>query len=57
MELFVSASDGPPVLFLHGALVDRTLWDPVIALLPDRRCLAPTLPLARTACRCPIDRR
>jgi pimeloyl-ACP methyl ester carboxylesterase len=45
MELFVSASDGPPVLFLHGALADRTMWDPVIALLPDRRCLAPTLPL------------
>jgi pimeloyl-ACP methyl ester carboxylesterase len=45
MELFVSAGDGPPVLFLHGALVDRTLWDPVIALLPDRRCIAPTLPL------------
>jgi len=45
MELYVSAADGPPVLFLHGALVDRTLWDPVIALLPDRRCIAPTLPL------------
>jgi pimeloyl-ACP methyl ester carboxylesterase len=45
MELFVSAGSGPPVLFLHGALVDRTLWDPVIALLPDRRCYAPTLPL------------
>ena len=45
MELYVSAGSGPPVLFLHGALVDRTLWDPVIALLPDRRCLAPTLPL------------
>ena len=45
MELFDSGGDGPPVLFLHGALVDRTLWDPVIALLGDRRCLAPTLPL------------
>jgi pimeloyl-ACP methyl ester carboxylesterase len=45
MELFQSGSEGPPVLFLHGALVDRTLWDPVIALLGDRRCLAPTLPL------------
>src|SRR3954447_21778556 len=45
MELFDSGGDGPPVLFLHGALVDRTLWDPVIALLPGRRCLAPTLPL------------
>jgi pimeloyl-ACP methyl ester carboxylesterase len=45
MELFDSGGDGPPVLFLHGALVDRTLWDPVIDRLPDRRCLAPTLPL------------
>src|SRR5688572_12861426 len=45
MELFDSGGDGQPVLFLHGAFVDRTLWDPVIALLPDRRSLAPTLPL------------
>src|SRR3954467_3381155 len=45
MELFDSGGDGAPVLFLHGALVDRTLWDPVIARLPGRRCLAPTLPL------------
>src|SRR3954454_2072801 len=45
MELFQTGSEGPPVLFLHGALVDHTLWDPVIALLGDRRCLAPTLPL------------
>ena len=45
MELFDSGGDGPEVLFLHGALVDRTLWDPVIARLPGRRCLAPTLPL------------
>ena len=45
MELFDSGGDGPAVLFLHGALVDRTLWDPVIARLPGRRCLAPTLPL------------
>src|SRR3954452_14709360 len=45
MELFASAGLGPPVLFLHGALVDRPLGDQVIALLPGRRCLAPTLPL------------
>jgi pimeloyl-ACP methyl ester carboxylesterase len=45
MELFDSGGDGPPVLFLHGAFVDRTLWDPVIGRLGDRRCLAPTLPL------------
>jgi pimeloyl-ACP methyl ester carboxylesterase len=45
MELFDSGGDGAPVLFLHGAFVDRTLWDPVVELLPDRRCLVPTLPL------------
>ena len=45
MELFDSGGDGAPVLFLHGAFVDRTLWDPVVALLPGRRCLVPTLPL------------
>ena len=45
MELFDSGADGAPVLFLHGAFVDRTLWDPVVALLPGRRCLVPTLPL------------
>jgi pimeloyl-ACP methyl ester carboxylesterase len=37
--------DGPPVLFLHGALVDGSLWDPVVERLPDRRCIVPTLPL------------
>jgi pimeloyl-ACP methyl ester carboxylesterase len=45
MDLFETGAEGPPVLFLHGALVDQTVWDPVIARLGDRRCLAPTLPL------------
>jgi pimeloyl-ACP methyl ester carboxylesterase len=45
MELRDTGGDGPPVLFLHGALVDGSLWDPVVALLGDRRCLIPTLPL------------
>ncbi len=45
MELRDTGGDGPPVLFLHGALVDGSLWDPVISLLGDRRCLVPTLPL------------
>ena len=45
MELRDTGGDGPPVLFLHGALVDGSLWDPVIDLLDDRRCLVPTLPL------------
>ena len=37
---------GPPIVFVHGALVDRRLWEPVIARLQDRfRCIAPDLPL------------
>jgi pimeloyl-ACP methyl ester carboxylesterase len=36
---------GPPVVFLHGLLVDGSLWDPVVELLPGRRCVVPTLPL------------
>ena len=45
MELRDTGGDGPPVLFLHGALVDGSLWDDVVELLPDHRCLVPTLPL------------
>lgn len=45
MDLYDSGGDGAPVLFLHGAFVDRTLWDPVLPLLGDRRCVVPTLPL------------
>jgi pimeloyl-ACP methyl ester carboxylesterase len=45
MELRDTGGDGPPVLFLHGAFVDGSLWDPVVDRLRDRRCLVPTLPL------------
>ena len=45
MQLRDTGGDGPPVLFLHGAFVDGSLWDPVVDLLPGRRCLVPTLPL------------
>ena len=45
MELRDTGGDGPPVLFLHGAFVDGSLWDPVVDLLGGRRCLVPTLPL------------
>ena len=53
MELRDTGGDGPPVLFLHGALVDGTLWDPVVELLPDHRCLVPTLPLGSHTARSP----
>src|SRR4051794_5637682 len=37
---------GPTLFFLHGALVDGRLWDPVVARLRDRfRCVVPDLPL------------
>src|SRR5512133_1142640 len=40
------AGDGPPVVFLHGLLVDGTLWRKVTPLLEgDARCIAPDLPL------------
>lgn len=37
----------PPVVFVHGALVDSRLWDDVAARLADQgfRCLQPNLPL------------
>lgn len=37
---------GPVIVFLHGLLMDGSLWDDVIADLSGRyRCIAPTLPL------------
>jgi pimeloyl-ACP methyl ester carboxylesterase len=37
---------GPPILFVHGLLVDGTLWRKVIPALEGRfRCIAPDLPL------------
>jgi pimeloyl-ACP methyl ester carboxylesterase len=40
-----TGGDGPPVLFLHGLLVDGSLWDAVVDRLPEHRCLVPELPL------------
>jgi len=37
---------GPPVVFVHGLLVDGTLWRKVTPLLEgEARCIAPDLPL------------
>lgn len=38
--------DGPPVLLIHGVLVNGTLWDRVLPLLSAHaRCIVPDLPL------------
>ena len=38
--------DGPPIVFVHGLLVDGTLWRKVTPLLDgNARCIAPDLPL------------
>jgi pimeloyl-ACP methyl ester carboxylesterase len=38
--------DGPPIVFVHGALVDGRLWEPVVdRLAGDARCVVPDLPL------------
>jgi pimeloyl-ACP methyl ester carboxylesterase len=40
------SGEGPAVVFVHGLLVNGTLWDPVVAGLEDRfRCIVPELPL------------
>jgi pimeloyl-ACP methyl ester carboxylesterase len=37
---------GPVLVFLHGLLMDASLWDgPIADLSADHRCVAPTLPL------------
>ena len=38
--------DGPPLLFIHGALVNGRLWEPVVERLKGAaRCIVPELPL------------
>jgi pimeloyl-ACP methyl ester carboxylesterase len=38
--------NGPPVVFVHGALVDGRLWEPVVERLQGTaRCIVPDLPL------------
>ncbi|HVW48653.1 MAG TPA: alpha/beta hydrolase [Solirubrobacterales bacterium] len=40
------AGSGPPIVFVHGYLVDGRLWDGVVDALADRfRCIAPNWPL------------
>jgi pimeloyl-ACP methyl ester carboxylesterase len=36
---------GPPIVFVHGALVDGRLWEPVVQWIDGARCIVPDLPL------------
>ena len=48
------SGEGPPIVFVHGLLVDGTLWRKVTPLLEDRfRCIVPNLPLGSH--RTPMD--
>jgi pimeloyl-ACP methyl ester carboxylesterase len=43
---YTAHGSGPPVVLLHGLLMDHTVWDPVLPLLPAGfRYLRPVLPL------------
>jgi pimeloyl-ACP methyl ester carboxylesterase len=49
---YTETGAGPPLVFVHGFLVDGELWSEVTPLLSDRfRCIVPDLPLGshRTA--------
>jgi pimeloyl-ACP methyl ester carboxylesterase len=49
---YTETGSGPPMVFVHGALVDGTLWSPAVPHLADRyRCIVPDMPLGshRTA--------
>ncbi|MDJ0029474.1 alpha/beta hydrolase [Gordonia alkanivorans] len=43
---YAEDGEGPPVVFLHGLLMDHAVWDDVIPLLPNGfRYIRPILPL------------
>ena len=40
-----TGGSGPPVVLTHGVPMDGRVWRKVVPLLPDFRCITPTLPL------------
>ena len=51
-----SGGSGPPVVFLHGVLMNGTLWDDVVDGLRDRyRCIVPELPFGAHRTPMPED--
>ena len=40
-----TGGSGPVLLFVHGLLVDGSLWRKVVSRLDGHRCVVPTLPL------------
>ncbi|GAC83362.1 putative hydrolase [Gordonia paraffinivorans NBRC 108238] len=50
---YVDEGSGPPVVLLHGLLMDHTVWDDVIPLLPKGfHYIRPVCRSGRTASRC-----
>lgn len=46
VEYVDTGGQGPPIVLLHGALMDEHLWLPVVARLAPRfRCVVPILPM------------
>jgi pimeloyl-ACP methyl ester carboxylesterase len=45
VEYTDTGGEGPVVVFVHGLLMDGSLWDGPVANLAGLRCVVPTLPL------------
>ena len=51
-----TGGNGPPVVFLHGVLMNGTLWDDIVGDLRDRyRCIVPELPFGAHRTPMPDD--